>query len=27
MTTLVTTMFFSLFIGRKQWTEKREERG
>jgi len=25
-TTFVTTSFFSLFIGQKQWREKKEER-
>jgi len=25
-TTYVTTSFFSLFIGQKQWREKKEER-
>jgi len=27
MTTLMTTMFFSLLIGQKQCREKKEERG
>jgi len=26
MTTLVTTLLFSLLIGQKQWREKNEER-
>jgi len=26
MTTLVTTLFFSLFIGQKQWREKNNKR-